>query len=102
MFISIFNFEVAPEKQEAFLKAANEKIKPYWESHGTWAYNVYQEWDAEKGEPGTHFVKTQIIDGMPPKIEEARAKRSEEAKAVVELFYSFVTDLSFKTYIKKI
>ena len=100
MFVAIFKFEVAPEKQEPFLEAVRDKIKPFWESHGCWEYNVYQEYDAVNGY-GTGFVKTQVMEGMPTGLEESRAKRSEEAKAMVDLFYTFATDVSVKAYVKK-
>lgn len=100
MFVAVFQFEVAPEKQEAFLEAVKETIKPYWESHGCWEYNVYQEYDAAKGH-GTRFIKTQVMEGMPTTLEETRAKRSEEATAIVDLFYRYATDVSIKAYVKR-
>jgi hypothetical protein len=101
MYIAFFHFEVEPEKQDDFIKAVNETIKPYWESHGCWAYNVYQEYDSGKG-PGTKFIKTQIMEGVPPSLEEARAKRSPEAQKVVDLFYSYTSNVSFKGYVKRV
>jgi hypothetical protein len=99
MYMGVFNFEVAPERQADFLQAVREQIKPYWESHGCWAYNVYQEYDAEEG-PGIQFIKTQVMEGMPRRIKEARAGRSPEAQAIVDLFYQYADNVSFKTFIK--
>ncbi len=100
VFIAFFDFEVAPEKQDAFLEAVREKIKPYWESHGCWAYNVYQEYDPDRGS-GTRFIKTQIMEGMPRSTKEGREQRSPEAQEIVNLFYSFAENVSFKGYLKR-
>lgn len=102
MYIMVFSFEVDPDKQEEYLKVTREKIKPYWESHGTWSYDVYQEYDPEKGEFGTRFLKTQINDGKPLPQEEARAKSPEGAKDIIDTFFRFAKNVSLQTYIKKI
>jgi hypothetical protein len=100
MFIAIFHFEVEPEDQAEFLQVVKDRIKPYWESHGCWSYNVYQAYDAEAG-PGRHFVKTQIMEGMPSTVEESRAKRTPESQEVVERFYRYAKNVTFKGYLKR-
>jgi hypothetical protein len=37
-----FQFEVAKEKQEEFLKFVNETARPWWLSHGCDAYSLWQ------------------------------------------------------------
>ena len=102
MYITYFFYEVDPEKQEEYLKATRDIIKPFWLAHGTYSYDVYQEYDRETGKPGTRFIKTQIMDGMPRPLEEARVQYPEGAKEIVDTFYSFTKNVSFQTYIKKI
>jgi len=90
----VFTFDVPKEKQAEYLMATTEKIKPFWESHGCQAYEVWQTAD---GEPA--FMKTMLYTNT-----DARQRGLEgdaEAKSIVQLFSSFVTNLSRKTYTKK-
>jgi hypothetical protein len=101
MYMGVFDLEVAPEKQADFLRVVREQIKPYWESHGCLAYNVYQEYDADAG-AGNRFIKTQLMEGMPRSIKEARAERSPEAQAIIDTFYSYAENVSFRTVMQQV
>ena len=91
--VTIFTFDVPEEKQADYLKATAEKIKPFWESHGCQAYDI---WQSTEGSPA--FLKTMFYAdaGAGP-----GPQPSEEAKAIVELFSSFATNVSRKMYVKK-
>jgi len=102
MYIAVFNYEVAPEQQEQYLQVTREVIKPFWLSHGTYSYDVYQRYLPETGQPDTEFMKTQIVDGMPLTPQEARASYPPGSRAIIDTFYSFARNVSFKPYLKKI
>jgi len=92
--VTIFTFDVPEEKQAEYLKATAEKIKPFWESHGCQAYDI---WQSTEGSPA--FLKTMFYadTGDSPRGPEM----SDEAKVIVELFSSFATNVSRKMYVKK-
>ena len=92
--VTIFTFDVPEEKQAEYLKATAEKIKPFWESHGCQAYDI---WQSTEGSPA--FLKTMFYadTGAGP----GGPEMSDEAKAIVGLFMSFATNISPKTYVKK-
>ena len=56
MYQAIFTFEVPEEKQEAYLKATAEVIKPFWEAHECQSYEVFQDYFEGSR---TRFVKIQ-------------------------------------------
>jgi quinol monooxygenase YgiN len=94
----VFTFEVAPEKQSEYFKATAEKIKPFWESHGCQSYDV---WQAAEGEPT--FIKEMIYPDIAAMQKSMGLYESDaQAKAMVGLFMSFVTNLSQRTHIQKI
>ena len=97
MYLGHFTFEVEPEKQDEFLKAVRERIRPHWMNSGScWDYSVYQEWDAVHGKTGNRFIKTQVMEGLPGKKE-----RTKEVQEVIDLFYSFARNVSISVYVKK-
>jgi len=89
----VFSFDVPEEKQAEYLKATSEKIKPFWEAHGCLSYDV---WQTEEGSPA--FIKTMLQESSRP---QGGGGPGEEAKAAVQLFESFVVNLSRKTYTKR-
>jgi hypothetical protein len=98
MFIGHFEFDVEPERQDDFLKAVRERIKPHWLATGKcWDYNVYQEWDAKAGKSGNHFIKTQIMEGNP-----GPRQRTPEDQEVIDVFYSFAKNVAIRTFVKKV
>lgn len=98
MYIGYFEFDVEPDKQDEFVKAVQDKIKPHWLSTGQcWDYNVYQEWDAKSGKPGNHFIKTQIMEGMP-----GPRQRTSQDQAIIDLFYSFAKNVSIRVFVKRL
>jgi hypothetical protein len=98
MYLGHFTFEVDSEKQEDFLKAVRERIRPHWMAGGRcWDYSVYQEWDAAHGKPGNRFIKNQVMEGMPGKKE-----RTREDQEVIDLFYSFAKNVNITVYVKKV
>lgn len=90
----IFTFNVAKEKQEGYLKASAERIKPFWESRGCQSYQV---WQAE-GE--TTFIKEMLFTDVDSK-ERIIGAKDDEANAARSLWRSFITDLSLKTFERK-
>ena len=91
----IFLFDVPEEKQTEYLKATTETIKPFWESHGCESYDIWQTTD---GSPV--FMKTMFFKD-PEAMMKALQSSGEEAKPVVELYNSFATNITNKTYVKK-
>jgi len=53
----IYEYDVAIEKQEEYLKVTREKIKPLWESKGCQSYDVWQVADSE-----TRFIKEALFE----------------------------------------
>ncbi len=92
----IFSFEVAKEKQEEFLGFVKSGIKPYWESHGCLAYDV---WQAE-GENA--FIKTMdFSDLQTMKTVMPTQDQDPECRALIEKFESYTIHLSRRTYIRR-
>ena len=90
----IFTFDVPEEKQAEYLKATTEKIKPFWESHGCESYDI---WQTSDGEPA--FMKIMLFSDT-----DAMKKATQgnpEAGPIVQIFASFATNISSKTYVKK-
>ena len=90
----IFTFDVPEEKQAEYLKATSEKIKPFWESHGCESYDI---WQTSDGEPV--FMKIMLFSDLDAMKNSMQG--NEDAKPIVELFGSFATNVSRKTYVKK-
>ncbi len=91
----IFLYDVPEEKQADYLKATSEKIKPFWEAHGCDSYDV---WQTSDGSPA--FMKIMLFkdaDAMTKSLQGS----GEEAIPVVDLYNSFATDVTTKTFIKK-
>ncbi len=94
----LYMFEVAPEKQEEYLKVTAEIIKPYWESHGCQSYGIFQG-----AEESTYFIKRMRFADVPAMQKSlGLIETDEEGKAVVQRFRSFVTNVSRKVYIQKV
>ena len=53
MITIIFEYQVAAGKQEAYIQTTREKIKPFWESIGCTAYDIWQVKESD-GEPHQH------------------------------------------------
>jgi hypothetical protein len=41
--LSLVTFSIEARHREEFLQRAREELKPYWESHGSERYEVYEE-----------------------------------------------------------
>jgi quinol monooxygenase YgiN len=90
MYQAIFTFEVPEEKQEAYLKATAEVIKPFWEAHECASYEVFQDYF---GSP-RRFVKIQHYpDKATMERSLALARQDERGRAVVALFLQFAEKL---------
>lgn len=90
----VFQYNVAKEKQEEYLKLTQDKIKPFWEANGCQSYTVWQVGESETG-----FVKEMLFDSMP-KMKETMALK--QADPVKELYFKFATDVSRKIIEKKV
>jgi hypothetical protein len=89
----VYSYEVLKEKQDEYLKITMDEIKPFWESHGCEAYNV---WYLLEG--STKFVKEMLF-----KNEHAMqsAMSLAEAVPIKALFYQFATGISRKKHISR-
>ena len=92
---TVFTFEVAPEKQSEYLKATAEKIKPCWEANGCQSYDVWQV----EGE--NTFIKEMLFTDFPT-MGRVMGEKDAETTAMVELFQSFVTNVSVKRCEQKV
>lgn len=90
----IFEYNIPVDKQEEYLKATNDTIKPFWESKSCKSYNVWQVAGNE-----TRFVKEMIFEDKSV-MKESMAL--EEAGPIKEIFFSFAEDISRKTCFLKI
>ncbi len=91
----IFLFDVPEEKQSDYLKATTEKIKPFWESHGCESYNI---WQTSEGSPT--YMKIMFFKD-PDSMMKSLQSSGEEGKPVIDLYNSFATNVTNKTYVKK-
>jgi quinol monooxygenase YgiN len=91
----VFSFEVSKERQEEFLKFVKSGTKPWWESHGCLAYDVWQA----AGENA--FMKTMRFPDLATmkKIMPAN-EQDPTCKALIQKFESYVTNISRKPYVK--
>ncbi len=76
--LSMVSFHVKEAHRDAFLKAAREVLKPYWESHGTEAYEVY----AEIGPTGP---TGRVVEVHRLKDREAYARMSDYVRSVKDI-----------------
>jgi hypothetical protein len=95
MVVMVYTYEVPAEKLSEYLKVTAEKIKPFWESHGCKAYDVWQA-----AESGTSFIKTMFFEDMDS-MQKTMPLSKGEGKPFVDLFNSFANDVSRKAYIQK-
>jgi len=91
----VFRFEVHKEKQAEFLSFVKSGTKPWWESHGCLAYDV---WQAE-GEDS--FIKTMDFPNLNTyKTIMPKNEVDPECRALIDKFESYTVNISRKTYIK--
>ena len=87
MYMAVFTFEVPEEKQEAYLKATCETIKPFWEANECLSYEVFQDYFISP----THFVKIQFYkDKETMERSLAIARQDDKGKEIVGLFMQFI------------
>lgn len=89
----IYEYDVPVEKQAEYVQATKEKIKPFWESIGCNAYDIWQVAESE-----TRFIKTMLFEDMSV-MKETVAKK--EADPFKELWYKFAENDSRKICVKK-
>jgi len=104
MVIVVFTFDVPAEKQADYLKATSEQIKPFMESHGCLAYEVWQLAEDERAPDGEQeFVKTMLFPDLTTTQEFMAYSHSDpDAKSKVALFDSFAVGLKRRTLVKRI
>jgi quinol monooxygenase YgiN len=91
----VFTFEVLKDKQEEFLKFVKSGTKPWWESHGCQAYNVWQA----AGENA--FIKTMEFSDLATVKKIMPANEADpECRALIRKFESYVTNISRKPYVR--
>jgi len=86
-------YDVPVEKQEDYIKATNEKIKPFWESIGCKGYDIWQVAESE-----TKFVKTMLFEDMNGMKEIMANKEADPVKA---LYFQFAENVSRMACTKK-
>lgn len=89
----IYEYDVPVEKQAEYVQATKEKIKPFWESVGCNAYDIWQVAESETG-----FVKTMLFEDMSAMKE---IVANEEAETFIKLYYTFAENISKKVCAKK-
>jgi len=91
----VFTFEVAKEKQTDFLEFVKSGTKPWWESHGCLAYDVWQA-DGENA-----FIKTMDFPSVNAMRRVMPANEQDpECRALIQKFESYTINLSRKPYIR--
>ncbi len=91
----VFTFEVSKDKQEEFLNFVKSGTKPWWESHGCLAYNVWQA--AEENA----FIKTMEFPDLATMKKVMPANEADpKCRALIQKFESYVTNISRKPYVK--
>jgi len=90
----IYEFDVAMEKQEEYLKVTREKIKPLWESKGCQSYDVWQVADSK-----TRFIKEALFENESVMRETSGLKDLDSVK---EIFRSFAENASRRVSVQKI
>ena len=93
MVIIVYEYDVPVEKQAEYVQATREKIKPFWESIGCEAYDIWQVAESE-----TRFIKTMLFNNMSAMKETVARK---EADPVKELWAKFAENASRKICLKK-
>ena len=88
MVAMIFTYDIPVEKQTEYVQVTREKIKPFWESIGCIAYDIWQVADNETG-----FVKTMLFEDAS-QLKNSMARK--EADAVKEIFGKFAENVSRK------
>jgi quinol monooxygenase YgiN len=91
----VFAFEVAKENQEEFLDFVKSGTKPWWESHGCLAYDVWQAAGENAFIKTMDFADQETFQTVMPANE-----RDPECRALIEKFESYTIDISRKPYIK--
>ncbi|MFC1669585.1 antibiotic biosynthesis monooxygenase [Spirochaetota bacterium] len=87
MHMAVFTFEVPEEKQEEYLKATNEIIKPFWEANECSSYEVFQDYFTSP----ERFVKIQFYpDKETMERSLALARQDDKGKEVVAAFMKFI------------
>ena len=84
----IFEYDIPVEKQTEYVQVTLEKIKPFWESIGCKAYDIWQVADSETG-----FLKTMLFEDAS-QLKNSMARK--EADAVKEIFGKFSENVSRK------
>ncbi|MBW2029715.1 MAG: antibiotic biosynthesis monooxygenase [Deltaproteobacteria bacterium] len=90
---AVFRFEVEPERQRDFLKVTEDKIKPYWESHGCLSYQVWQV------EGSTTFIKEMSFADVASK-EQTMNRKDEESDSIRALWRGFIKGFSIETHVR--
>lgn len=93
MITVIFEYDVAVENQDGYIKTTREKIKPLWESVGCKMYDIWQVKESETG-----FVKTMVFEDAAAM---KAAMADKKADAVKELFYKYAQNVTRKVCLKK-
>jgi len=84
----LYEYDVPVEKQAEYIQATREKIKPFWESIGCAAYDIWQVAGSE-----TKFIKTMLFKDMSAMKETVDKKEADPFK---ELWYTFAENVSRK------
>ena len=91
----VFTFKVPKERQAEFLGFVKSGTKPWWESHGCLAYDVWQA-DGEDA-----FIKTMDFPDLNTlKTVMPTHEQNPECRALIDKFESYTIGISRKPYIK--
>lgn len=91
----VFSFEVPKERQKEFIDFVMTGTKPWWESHGCLAYDVWQA-DGENA-----FIKTMDFADKDTMAKIMPVNEQDpECKALIEKFESYTVNITRKPFIK--
>jgi len=92
----VFSFEVAKENQKEFLEFVKAGTKPWWESHGCLAYDVWQALGENAFIKTMDFADLETMQKVMPANEQ-----DPECRALIQKFESYTINISRKPYIKR-
>ncbi len=90
--VSLVTFSIAACHREEFLRRARDELKPYWESHGSTCYEIYEEMGPTG--PTGRLVEVNVLPDRNAYTEMSRFVR--ESGSLPEIAYRHVSDPQFQ------
>ena len=90
--LSLVTFSIEPCHKDEFLRRAREELRPYWESHGSERYEVYEEMGPSG--PTGRLVELNVLKDRTAYAEMSRFVR--ESGTLPEIAYRHVASPQFQ------